>query len=55
MCLLREGLGVVTNNVAEYRGLILGMKYALSKGFKQIRVTGDSQLVCMQVGVVQCC
>lgn len=49
ICLLREGLGVVTNNVAEYRGLILGMKYVLRKGFKQIRVTGDSQLVCMQV------
>ncbi|XP_038981198.1 uncharacterized protein LOC103723714 isoform X2 [Phoenix dactylifera] len=46
---LREGLGVVTNNVAEYRALILGMKYALKKGFKQIRVQGDSNLVCMQV------
>ncbi|XP_020259975.1 uncharacterized protein LOC109836481 isoform X2 [Asparagus officinalis] len=49
LCLLREGLGVVTNNVAEYRGLILGMKCALRKGFKHVRVTGDSQLVCMQV------
>lgn len=49
LCLLREGLGVVTNNVAEYRSLILGLRYALKKGFKQIRVTGDSQLVCMQV------
>jgi ribonuclease HI len=46
---LREGLGVVTNNVAEYRGVILGMKYALDKGFKHIRVQGDSKLVCMQV------
>lgn len=49
LCLLREGLGFVTNNVAEYRGLILGMRYALRNGFKQIRATGDSQLVCMQV------
>ncbi|KAJ6850099.1 uncharacterized protein M6B38_265835 [Iris pallida] len=46
---LREGLGIVTNNVAEYRALILGMKYALRKGFKQIQVQGDSKLVCMQV------
>nr|XP_029119109.1 uncharacterized protein LOC105057868 isoform X2 [Elaeis guineensis] len=46
---LREGLGVTTNNVAEYRALILGMKYALKKGYKQIRVQGDSNLVCMQV------
>ncbi|XP_072983949.1 uncharacterized protein [Typha latifolia] len=46
---LREGLGVATNNVAEYRAVILGMKYALKKGFRRIHVRGDSQLVCMQV------
>lgn len=46
---IREGLGIATNNVAEYRGLILGMKYALMRGFKHIRVQGDSQLVCMQL------
>lgn len=48
---LREGLGVVTNNVAEYRGLILGLKYAIRHGFKRIKVNGDSQLVCYQVCV----
>ncbi|KAL0907791.1 hypothetical protein M5K25_022229 [Dendrobium thyrsiflorum] len=46
---IREGLGIATNNVAEYRALILGMKYALMKGFKHIQVQGDSQLICMQV------
>jgi len=46
---LREGLGIVTNNVAEYRGLILGLKYAIRHGFRRIRVHGDSQLVCNQV------
>ncbi|KAL0377465.1 UNVERIFIED_CONTAM: Xyloglucan glycosyltransferase 4 [Sesamum radiatum] len=46
---LREGVGIATNNVAEYRGAILGLKYALQKGFKHIRVQGDSKLVCMQV------
>lgn len=46
---LREGVGVATNNVAEYRGLILGLKYAIEKGFKHIKVQGDSKLVCMQV------
>ncbi|XXG60567.1 hypothetical protein AAC387_Pa04g2436 [Persea americana] len=46
---LREGIGIATNNVAEYRALILGLKYALEKGFKRIRVLGDSNLVCMQV------
>ncbi|XP_009588376.1 uncharacterized protein [Nicotiana tomentosiformis] len=52
---LREGLGVATNNVAEYRGVILGLKYALEKGFKHIRVQGDSKLVCMQTqGIWKC-
>lgn len=46
---LREGLGVVTNNVAEYKALILGLKYALRKGFQNVVVNGDSKLVCMQV------
>lgn len=42
-------MGIATNNAAEYRGAILGLKYALEKGFKHIRVQGDSKLVCMQV------
>lgn len=46
---LREGVGIATNNVAEYRALILGLKYALLKGYKHIRVQGDSKLVCMQI------
>lgn len=46
---LREGLGITTNNAAEYRALILGLKYAAKKGFKHIRAQGDSKLVCNQV------
>ncbi|KAK3188846.1 hypothetical protein Dsin_028407 [Dipteronia sinensis] len=42
---LRQGVGIVANNVAAYRALILGLKYALKKGFKHIRVHGDSMLV----------
>ncbi|XP_043808659.1 uncharacterized protein LOC122722291 isoform X2 [Manihot esculenta] len=49
VCRLREGLGTATNNVAEYRAVILGLKHALRKGFKHIRVRGDSNLVCMQI------
>lgn len=49
VCLLREGVGVATNNVAEYRAVILGLKCALRKGFKHVRVRGDSKLVCMQI------
>ncbi|KAL6865154.1 hypothetical protein ACP4OV_016305 [Aristida adscensionis] len=46
---LREGLGIATNNVAEYRALILGLKYAAKKGFKYVRAQGDSKLVCNQI------
>ncbi|KAI3985799.1 hypothetical protein MKX01_026585 [Papaver californicum] len=46
---LREGVGIATNNVAEYRAMLLGVKYALKKGFKRISVRGDSKLICMQV------
>ncbi|CAN4113854.1 unnamed protein product [Withania somnifera] len=49
ICRLREGLGIATTSVAEYRGFILGLKYAHSKGFTSIRVQGDSKLVCMQI------
>ncbi|OMO59868.1 hypothetical protein CCACVL1_24561 [Corchorus capsularis] len=49
ICRLCEGVGIATNNEAEYRAAILGMKYALQQGFKHIRVKGDSNLVCMQV------
>ncbi|KAK1437812.1 hypothetical protein QVD17_03610 [Tagetes erecta] len=49
ICRLREGLGIATNNAAEYRACILGLRFALSKGFTSIRVLGDSKLVCMQV------
>ncbi|KAG6429608.1 hypothetical protein SASPL_107660 [Salvia splendens] len=49
ICRLREGLGVATNNFAEYRGFILGLRYALTKGFTSVRVRGDSKLVCMQI------
>ncbi|KAH0696703.1 hypothetical protein KY289_014185 [Solanum tuberosum] len=32
---LREGLGFATNNVAEYRGVILGLKYVLEKALPE--------------------
>ncbi|KNA25835.1 hypothetical protein SOVF_002890 [Spinacia oleracea] len=47
--LLREGVGIATNNVAEYRSVILGLKTALQKGFKHVKVRGDSLLVCNQI------
>ncbi|RRT33181.1 hypothetical protein B296_00057153, partial [Ensete ventricosum] len=46
---LREGLGAVTPKAAQFIALIVGLKHALKRGFKQIHVQGDSQFVCMQV------
>ena len=38
-----EYVGITTNNVAEYKGLIIGLKQ--SKYFKKLIVKGDSMLV----------
>ncbi|PWA97154.1 polynucleotidyl transferase, ribonuclease H-like superfamily protein [Artemisia annua] len=46
---VREGLGSVSKQVDEYKALILGLKYALKRGFSRIHVQGDSKLVYMQV------
>jgi ribonuclease HI len=38
-----------TNNVAEYTGLIIGLKEAINLGIKEINVEGDSMLVIKQM------
>ncbi|MEY9926382.1 broad specificity phosphatase PhoE/ribonuclease HI [Catenulispora sp. GP43] len=50
---LAEGLGVVTNNVAEYRGLIAGLRaaYALDPG-AEVEVRMDSKLAVQQMSGV---
>jgi ribonuclease HI len=42
-------LGVATNNVAEYRGLLLGLERAREVGATEVRVVNDSELVAHQV------
>ncbi len=44
-----ELLGVVTNNVAEYRGLLLGLARAVALGADEVEVVNDSELVAKQV------
>lgn len=44
-----EYLGTVTNNVAEYRGLLLGLRRAAELGATEVEVVGDSELVARQV------
>jgi len=42
-------LGVATNNVAEYTGLVLGLERALALGYKVVDVKMDSELVVKQM------
>jgi ribonuclease HI len=44
-----ERLGVATNNVAEYRGLLLGLERARALGATEVEVVNDSELVAKQV------
>ena len=42
-------LGRVTNNVAEYRGLLLGLERAAALGATEVDVINDSELIAHQV------
>jgi ribonuclease HI len=42
-------LGVQTNNVAEYQGVILGLERALAAGVREVEVRADSMLAMMQL------
>ena len=47
-----ETIGVATNNVAEYRGLLLGLERARALGASEVEVVNDSELVAKQVNGV---
>jgi ribonuclease HI len=44
-----ELLGAVTNNVAEYRALLLGLARARALGATEVEVVNDSELIAKQV------
>jgi ribonuclease HI len=44
-----ELLGRTTNNVAEYRALLLGLRRARELGAEEVEVIGDSELIAKQV------
>jgi ribonuclease HI len=44
-----ELLGIATNNVAEYRGLLLGLARAKALGAREVEVVNDSELIAKQV------
>ena len=43
-------IGDATNNVAEYRALLLGLELARELGAREVEVACDSELVARQIG-----
>ena len=46
---LAESIGVATNNVAEYRGLIAALEWARARGERGLHVRSDSLLLVQQM------
>jgi ribonuclease HI len=46
---LAERIGEATNNIAEYRALLLGLERARALGAREVELIGDSELVVRQV------
>jgi ribonuclease HI len=44
-----EAIGPATNNVAEYRALLLGIERARALGADEVELVGDSELIVKQV------
>jgi ribonuclease HI len=46
---IAEGIGIATNNVAEYRGLLAALQWAVEHGVTALHVRGDSLLLVQQM------
>ena len=44
-----EVIGSATNNVAEYRALLLGIEIARARGAEEVELIGDSELIVRQI------
>jgi ribonuclease HI len=44
-----QTLGVATNNVAEYEGLLLGLRRARALGASEVEIYNDSELIARQL------
>ena len=42
-------VGIATNNVAEYRGLLAALEWAVDRGHRQVHVRSDSELLVRQM------
>jgi ribonuclease HI len=46
---LHEAIGIATNNIAEYRGLLAALAYAIDRGHDAVHVRSDSELLVRQM------
>ena len=46
---LKESLGIATNNVAEYNGLLAALRWAAASGVASLHVRSDSELLVKQM------
>jgi probable phosphoglycerate mutase len=46
---LHGGLGIATNNVAEYNGLLAALRWAKDQGHRVVHIRADSQLIVEQM------
>jgi ribonuclease HI len=44
-----EAIGVATNNVAEYRGLLAALEWARAHGIRRLKIRSDSLLLVQQM------
>jgi ribonuclease HI len=49
VAVISEKIGVTTNNQAEYRALVAGLKKAISLGAKEVIIRADSELMVKQL------
>ena len=46
---LKEAVGIATNNVAEYRGLLAALEWATRHGIDKLHIKSDSDLIVKQM------
>jgi probable phosphoglycerate mutase len=46
---LKESIGIATNNIAEYSGLVAALRWAAGEGVRSLHVKADSELMVKQM------
>lgn len=46
---LYGGIGIATNNIAEYNGLLAALRYAVGHGHDRVQIRADSELLVKQM------